>query len=150
MDANKCLLTGAWYSCHPRGSNSAWQIQRWMPSANHWTEHKVPNGGARERAKRSLQPLWRNNNMKQPVPLEPKSTHGGTHGSSFICSRGWLLWRRGPLFWEGSLSQYRGMLEEGSRSGWVGEQGDVVWDREIFGGETRNGDKIWNINEENI
>jgi hypothetical protein len=31
--------------------------------------------------------------MNQPVPLElpgtTKSTHGGTHGSSCICSRGW-------------------------------------------------------------
>ena len=26
-DANKSLLTGAWYSCLPRGSASAWQIQ---------------------------------------------------------------------------------------------------------------------------
>jgi hypothetical protein len=26
VDANKCLLTGAWYSCLLRGSASAWQI----------------------------------------------------------------------------------------------------------------------------
>jgi hypothetical protein len=48
-DANKSLLTGAWYSCLLRGSASAWQIQKWMLTAIHWTEHKVPNGGARER-----------------------------------------------------------------------------------------------------
>jgi hypothetical protein len=24
-------------------------MQEWMLSANHWTEHKVPNGGAIER-----------------------------------------------------------------------------------------------------
>ena len=29
-DANKSLLTGAWYSCLLRGSASAWLIQRWM------------------------------------------------------------------------------------------------------------------------
>jgi hypothetical protein len=31
------------------GRARAWQIQRWMLSANHWTEHRVPNEGARER-----------------------------------------------------------------------------------------------------
>ena len=37
--------------------------------------------------------------MNQPVPQssqglnhQPKSTHGGTHGSSCICSRGWPCW----------------------------------------------------------
>jgi hypothetical protein len=36
------------------------------------------------------------NNINQPDPQssqklnhQPKSTHGGTHGSSHICSRGW-------------------------------------------------------------
>ena len=51
VDANKCLLTGTWYCCLLRGSASAWQIQKWMLSANHWSEHKVPNWGARERTK---------------------------------------------------------------------------------------------------
>ena len=49
MDANKCLLTEACYSCHQRGSTSAWQIQRWILTAYHWTEHRVSNEGARER-----------------------------------------------------------------------------------------------------
>ena len=36
--------------------------------------------------------------MNEPVPPElplsnqPKSTHGGTQGSSCICSRGWPCW----------------------------------------------------------
>jgi hypothetical protein len=30
VDANKCLLTGTWYSCLLRGSASAWQIKKWM------------------------------------------------------------------------------------------------------------------------
>jgi hypothetical protein len=41
----------------------------------------------------------KNNNMYQPVPQssqelnnQPKSTHGGTHGSSCICIRGWPCW----------------------------------------------------------
>ena len=50
-DAYKCLLTGAGYSCHLGDSASAWQIQRGTLSASHWTEHRVPNGGARERTK---------------------------------------------------------------------------------------------------
>jgi hypothetical protein len=49
VDANKCLLTGAWYSYLLRCSASASQILRWMLPANHWTEHRVPNEGARER-----------------------------------------------------------------------------------------------------
>ena len=43
----RCLLTGAWYSCLLRDSASAWQIQKWMLIVIHWTEHKVPNEGAR-------------------------------------------------------------------------------------------------------
>ena len=63
VDAKKCLLTGAWYSCLLRGSASAWQVQKWMLSAIHWMEHKAPNEGARERSWRGLQLHRRNNNM---------------------------------------------------------------------------------------
>jgi hypothetical protein len=49
VDANTCLLTGAWYSCLLRGSTRSWPIWMWMLTANHWTEHRVPNGGTRER-----------------------------------------------------------------------------------------------------
>jgi hypothetical protein len=42
-DANKCLLTGAWDSCLPRGSARAWQIQRQMLAANYWSEHGIPS-----------------------------------------------------------------------------------------------------------
>jgi hypothetical protein len=41
-DAKKCLLTGAWNSCLLRVSVRAWQIQMWMLTANHWTEHRDP------------------------------------------------------------------------------------------------------------
>jgi hypothetical protein len=41
VDANKCLLTGAWYSSLRRGSASTWQIQKWMLPAIHWSEHRV-------------------------------------------------------------------------------------------------------------
>jgi hypothetical protein len=32
-----CMLTGARYSCFLRDSARAWQIQRWMLTANNWT-----------------------------------------------------------------------------------------------------------------
>ena len=51
------LLTGAWYSCLLRGPASAWQIQRRMLSANHWTEHRVPSGGRTEGAKGVFSPI---------------------------------------------------------------------------------------------
>jgi hypothetical protein len=47
VDANKSLLT-AWYSCLLRGFASAWQIQKWMLTTIHLTEHRVSNEGARE------------------------------------------------------------------------------------------------------
>jgi hypothetical protein len=47
-DANKNLLTGAWYNCLLRAFASAWQIQKWMLTTTHWMEHKVPNEEARE------------------------------------------------------------------------------------------------------
>ena len=40
------------------------------------------------RSWRDVQPHRKNNNINQP-DHQPKSTHGGTHGSSCICSRGW-------------------------------------------------------------
>ena len=48
-EAKKCLLTWAWYSCLLRVSAKAWQTHRHMLSANHYTEHMIPNGGVRER-----------------------------------------------------------------------------------------------------
>jgi hypothetical protein len=51
VDAKKCLLKGAWYSCLLKGSDRAWKIQKWMFDANHWTEHRAPNGGVTEMTK---------------------------------------------------------------------------------------------------
>ena len=53
LDTNKGLLTGAWFGCLLRGPAYTWQIQRWVLSANHWTELNVPSGGARDRTKRA-------------------------------------------------------------------------------------------------
>jgi hypothetical protein len=71
-----------------------------MLSANHCTEHRVPNEGARERtqgAEGVCSPIGRTtistNQYPAPSSLglnhQPKKTHGGTHGSRCICSRGW-------------------------------------------------------------
>jgi hypothetical protein len=97
--ANKCLLTEASYSCLWRCSATAWQIQRWMLTDIHWTEHNVSSEGARERtqgAKGVSSPIeettiWTSQYLQscQGLNHQPKSTHGGTHTSSCISSRGW-------------------------------------------------------------
>jgi hypothetical protein len=93
-DAKKHLLTGAWYGCPLRGSARTWQIQRKRLSSNHWTEHKDLNEGVRERtegAEGVCNPIGRTTiltNQTQGLNHQPKSTHGGTHGSSCICNRG--------------------------------------------------------------
>ena len=43
--------------------------------------------------------------------------------------------RRGLWSYEGSMPQYRGMPRQGSRSGWVGEQGEEEWDRGLLEGK---------------
>jgi hypothetical protein len=97
VDANKCLLTAACYSCLWRGSTSAWQIQKWILTAYHWTEHKVPNEGAIERtqgAEGVSSPIGGINQYlqsSQGLNHQPKC-HDGTHGSSCICSRGCSSW----------------------------------------------------------
>ena len=85
--------------------------------------------------------------MNQPVPPElpgakspPKSTHGGTHGSSCLCSRGWSSWSSmgrealssvkvlSPSVGEcqGQESGVRGLVSRGSGEGiggfWRGNQ----------------------------
>jgi hypothetical protein len=99
VEANKCLLTRAYYSCLLRGSDRAWQIQWQMLTANHWTEHRDPNGAVRERTEEAegvCHPIERTKisinkspQSSQELNHQLNSTHGGTHGSSCICSRGW-------------------------------------------------------------
>jgi hypothetical protein len=88
VDAKNCLMTEAWYSCLLRGSFRAWQIQRRMLAANHWTEHGVPNGGVRGRtegAEGVCNPIGRTTILTNQTPPsqssqelnhQPKSTHG--------------------------------------------------------------------------
>jgi hypothetical protein len=47
--------------------------------------------------------------------------------------------RRSPWFCEGSMLQYRGMSGPGSRSGWVGEQGEGKEYRGFSEGKLRKG-----------
>ena len=99
VDAKKCFLIGARYSCFLRPSGSAWQIQKWMLTSIHWTEHRVPSRGSREStqgAEGVWHPIgwtsvWTNQYLQSSEGLnhQPKSTHGETHDSSCICSRGW-------------------------------------------------------------
>jgi hypothetical protein len=94
-----CQQVLACYSCLLTGSTSAWQIQRWMLSAYHWTDHRVPKQGARKStqgAEGLCSPIggttiWTNQypQSSHGINHQPESTHGGTHGSSCICSRWW-------------------------------------------------------------
>jgi hypothetical protein len=56
-----------------------------------------------------------------------------------------VLWdikeRRSPWSYEGLMLQCKGMPGQGSRSGWVVEQGEEGWDGGVRR-ETRKGDNI--------
>jgi hypothetical protein len=43
--------------------------------------------------------------------------------------------KRDPWSCEGSMSQCRGMPGQGSRSGWVGKQGERGWDKRFLKGK---------------
>jgi hypothetical protein len=99
MDANKYLLTETLYSCLLRGSARTSQIQMQMLTANHLTEHGDINGGIRGRNEGddgACNPIGRTTISSNQIPQishglkhQPKNIHGGTHGSSSICIRGW-------------------------------------------------------------
>jgi hypothetical protein len=92
-DAKKCLLKRAWYD-----SARAWPIHMRMLAANHQSEHGDPNGGVRgmtERAEGVCNPIGRttvltkgNTQSSQGLNHQPKSSLGGIHASSCLCSRG--------------------------------------------------------------
>jgi hypothetical protein len=142
-----------------------------MPAANHWTEYGVPNGGVRERAEGAegvCIPIGGTTNAtnqitphhpqsSQGLNHQPKSTHGGTHGSGCICNRGWLYLASmggealGPVkaLWP-SVGECQG--GEARVDGWVwttlieeGGRGD----RGLQKGN-QEGENIGNVNKENI
>jgi hypothetical protein len=118
-DAKTCLLTGACCGCLLRGSARALLIPMQMLAAHHPTEHRDPSGGVRGRTEGVegvYNPIGRITISTNQTPQssqglnhQPKSTHGGTHGSSCVCNRG-LIWHNGPWSCEGSMPQCRGML----------------------------------------
>ena len=86
-----------------------------------------------------MKPHRRNHKINQPVPQElnheSKSTRGGTHGSSCICSRGWPC--RSSMEGE-ALGPVKALcpsvgecLGQETGSGWVGEQSEGGED-EVF------------------
>ena len=97
-DTKTCLLTGTWYNYALRGFARASQMQTWMHSAKHQTEHKDTNGKLGQGLKRLkcfCNPTGRTtistnqtSQSSQGLNHQPKSTHWGTHGFSWICSRG--------------------------------------------------------------
>jgi len=67
-------------------------------TANHWNELGDPNGRAREGtegAEGDCNPIRRRisinstTQISQGLNHQPKSTHGQTHVSRYICSKGW-------------------------------------------------------------
>jgi hypothetical protein len=92
----KFHVKAAWYSCFLRVSARTWHIQMQMLAANHWIEHRVPNGGVKqstEWVEGVCSPIGgttiSTHQSSQGLHHQPTSTHGGTHDSSPICSRGW-------------------------------------------------------------
>jgi hypothetical protein len=98
MPTSACWQEPHIASCLLRGSASAWQIQKWMLTAIHGTDLRIPNEGARERSQRAegvCSPIegttmWTNQCPQSSEGLnhQAKSTHGGNHGFYCICSRG--------------------------------------------------------------
>jgi hypothetical protein len=74
----------------------------WMLAGNYWTEHRIPNGGVRERTEGDdvvCNPIGRTTVSTNQIPqssqglnYQTKGMHERSHGSSCIYSRGWLCW----------------------------------------------------------
>jgi hypothetical protein len=92
--AKKRLLKEVWYRCPLRDSASTWAIQMQTLRDSCCNEPEDPNGrftGRPERAEGDCNTIGRTisiNQSSQELNHQAKSTHGGTHGSSCICSRG--------------------------------------------------------------
>jgi hypothetical protein len=82
----------------------------------------------------------------QRLNHQPKNTHGGTQGSSCICSRGWpcgtsmrgeaLGHVKAPYTSAGKFQDRK------MRVGWVSEQENGGTEEEVFRVEIRKGDKM--------
>ena len=99
-----------------------------MLIATHCTEHGVPKGGVRERTEGDegvFNPIERKTistnqspQSSQGLNPQPKSTHGGTHGSIHICSRGWPSWTS-------MGGKHLGPVKAGCSSVWECQEGEV-------------------------
>jgi hypothetical protein len=126
-----------------------------MLTAIYWTEHRVPKEGARERtqgAEGVCSPIGGTTISTNQYPQssqglnhQPNKTHGGTHESSCICSRGWPSWSSvggealGPV-----KVLYPSVGECLDQEAGVGGLVSKGWGEGVgvFGGETRKGDNI--------
>jgi hypothetical protein len=155
-DDKKFMLTGAWYICLLRGSSIAWQIQRQVLTANHWTEHGDLNGEVRTRTEGVFNSIGRTTVSTNQTPQsyqglnhQPKSAHGGIHVSSCICDRGWSYLTSmeggaiGPVkVWSPSVGEC--LVREVRIGVWVGERPHRSRGREdrigdVYGGEPGRG-----------
>ena len=81
-----------------------------MLSANHWTEHRVPSGGVRERNEgaegdcnpigRTMISTYQTPQSSQELNHQPKSTHGRTMApAAYVAEDGlvWHQWEERPL-----------------------------------------------------
>ena len=166
VDVNKFLLAGGWNSCSLSGSDSAWQVQKEMLTSTHLTEHRVPNEGAREKTQGVegvFSSIGGTKSMNQPVPPElpgtkpptKEYTHGGTHGSSCICSKGWPSWPSVGGEAIGPVNVLCSSVEEcQDQEARVGGLVNRVMGKQIRGGgfwrETKKGDSLWNVYKENV
>ena len=117
------------------------------------------------RSWRVLQPLRKNNRLKQLDPQELLGTKQTTKEYTWmgpwfqlICSRrvsdsSCVSGSGGTWSCGGLMPQRRGMLEGQGRSGYVGgrepsyrqRRGGMRW--EVHGGEIKKGNNIWNVNK---
>jgi len=108
----------------PKGSAKSWQIQRWMLAANHWMENRIPVGRIRERTEGAegacnpIRTIMSTSQSSQGLNHYPKITHGQTHVSSCMCSKGCPCWA--PMGGEALGPAKAGPTSVGECQGWGG------------------------------
>jgi hypothetical protein len=132
-----------------------------MVTAKHWTYHKVSKWKVRERTEgaegicnpKGGTTITTNQTPKGSHGLnhQPRSTRGGTHSSSHICSRGWT---RGGSMGEEALGPMKarwpnlGEWKAGRGDGWVGGHTPSQRQEEgVSGWEIWKADNTWNVNK---
>jgi hypothetical protein len=98
-------------------------MQRQMLEANHWTEHRVLNGGVIERtegAEGVCNPIGRTTISTNQIPQSSQRVHmeGPMTLATYVAEDGLV---RHQWDFEGSMPQWRGIPGQGGGSVWVGE-----------------------------